>query len=220
MLALVAFFSAGTSPATFTPPPSAEASIQTVTLAGVSITVPRKWDVRPLPSASTATVGIQASKDLARVRAVDRRAPALEAWWVDATKIPLPSDYYYLAAEGPGVGQMESCTRDSRDVALDRRPRLDRRRESPGDYVATASGTCEIQGRVTRWASFVAAPGFGPVRQLGIPQSGLYFASVMLPEGPQAARRVERMLTRVTFGGTGVTEFLEAAHAQKSRSGR
>ena len=43
---------------------------------------------------------------------------------------------------------------------------------SPGDYMAKGEGTCNVRGQVTRWAYFVAAPGFGPVRQLGIAALG------------------------------------------------
>ena len=42
-----------------------------------------------------------------------------------------------------------------------------------------------------RWAYVVAAPGFGPVRQVGIPTSGLYVV-IAVVSGPNADRLLQR----------------------------
>ena len=57
--------------------------------------------------------------------------------------------------------------------------------------MAQGKGTCNIHGTPTRWAYFVAAPGFGPVRRMGIPASGLYVV-VAVPEFTKIAGRYGR----------------------------
>jgi hypothetical protein len=96
----------------------------------------------------------------------------LQAYWVNAASIRVPSDYYYLAARGTAL---------------------------------------EVGEVTSRWASFVPAPGYGPVREVGIPESGLYYAVVVMPDGPQASGCVRDVLMRVSFGGTTVSEFLRVA---------
>lgn len=198
--------------------PSAEARpVREVHAGRISALVPMQWDVRPMPSSLAAAQGIQASGDLQQWGSLEQRKIGLEAYWVDAAEVGLPSDYYYLAAEGPAMTRLPAgagCTREHFDVLSDHRPLFDRRRYSPGDYVATAGGSCLTPGGSSRWASFVAAPGYGPVRRIGIPESGLYFAVVMVPDGPRAGRRADRLLASVSFGGTEVTEFLYAARRQ------
>lgn len=198
--------------------PSAEARpVREVQAGRISALIPTNWDVRPMPSALDATEGIQASGDLQRWSSPRRREKGLEAYWVDAAKVGLPSDYYYLAAEGPAMTRLPAgggCRRDRFDVLSNHRPVFDRRRYSAGDYVATAGGTCFTRGGTSRWASFVAAPGYGPVRRIGIPESGLYFAFVMIPDGPHANQRADRLLSRVSFGGTAVRDFIDAARRQ------
>lgn len=167
-----------------------------------------------MPARSPASHGLQASGDLKDWGSLKQRRIGLEAYWADAARVGLPSDYYYLAAEGPLATRLprgRECERDRHEVLAARRPLLDRDRHSSGDYVATASGICRTRGRPTRWASFVAAPGFGPVRSLGIPESGLYFALVMVPDGPHAHLRADRLLSSVRFGDTAVQEFITVA---------
>ena len=58
------------------------------------------------------------------------------------------------------------CRALSEHVIVDHRPSFfTGEAGSAGDYVARGEGTCEVGGTLTRWAYFVAAPGFGPVRQ-------------------------------------------------------
>ena len=198
--------------------PSAEARpVREIYAGRISALVPTKWDFRPMPSTVPAAEGIQASGDLQKWSSLERREIGLEAYWVDAAAVGLPSDYYYLAAEGPAMTRVPlgaGCERDRFEVVTDRRPMFDRRRQSPGDYVATAGGTCFTGGGTARWVSFVAAPGYGPVGRIGIPGSGLYFAFVMIPDGPHANQRADRLLSSVSFGGTAVRDFIDAARRQ------
>lgn len=207
----VAGSAAGPSPSA---PPAQASPMRLVASGGVGALVPPTWEFRPIAS-SASRVGLQASRSLDDWIALERRS-GLEAYWVDATRVGVPSDYYYLAAEGPAMRRLPSgrvCRRESHRVLTNRRPLFDEPATSPGDYVATATGTCGVRRDVTRWASFVAAPGYGPVRRLGIPESGLYVATVVVPEGPRAPQRIDRLLSRVTFGGTRVADFLRTAGA-------
>jgi hypothetical protein len=143
----------------------------------------------------------------------------LEAYWVDATQVGVPSDYYYLAAREPALERFAGrpeCLTEHHRVLLDDRPRLGRGgRDSTGNFVAVQSGTCRGRNHTTtRWASFVAAPGFGPVRELGIPESGMYYAVVMVDGSQASVPDVEELLAEVSFGGTRVGEFVRAAGGQ------
>lgn len=195
-------------------PPAEASPVREVRSGRITATIPERWSFRPMPGRSPASHGLHASRDLGRWASLERRRIGLEAYWADAARVGLPSDYYYLAAGGPLATRLPrgpGCERERHEVLASRRPDLARGRHSPGDYVATASGTCRTRGRMTRWASFVAAPGFGPVRSLGIPESGLYFALVMIPDGPRAHLRAERLLSSVRFGETPVQEFISVA---------
>jgi hypothetical protein len=128
---------------------------------------------------------------------------------VDATEIHLPSDFYILAARGPAMESLphEGCRSDSQ-VFVDSE---NRSKGLPDGYLATASGTCATAMGGTRWAAFVAAPGYGPMREMGIPESGMYFAMASVPQGPGDERMLLRMLGGVSFGQTRVDDFVEAA---------
>ena len=47
------------------------------------------------------TVALMASPDLTRWRNLDGSVPGMEATWVNATRVRIPTDYYYLAAKWP-----------------------------------------------------------------------------------------------------------------------
>jgi hypothetical protein len=216
----------GTTPGPV-PAPAAQAGPLRQVFAGqVAALVPRDWDVRPLASHPPSREGLAASvKHAARMspavspEAMEwRRRPqpqlGLRAYWLNAASIQVPSDYYYLAARGTALERpfaLQACESHERQVLADHRPVFDRRRYSAGDFVAMAAGTCRVGEITTRWASFVAAPGWGPVRKVGIPESGLYYAVVVMPDGPQANERVRDVLLQVSFGGTTVSEFLQVA---------
>jgi hypothetical protein len=189
-------------------------ALRPVSAGRVQALVPNGWEVQLIGSSTAHRIGFKASTSLAEWRATKGRSQGLEAYWVDAADVGVPSDYYYLAARGPASRRLAAkgdCHSTGRRVLLDDRPRFDRRVDSPGNYVAMATGTCRSRENKTRWASFVAAPGFGPVRQLGIPESGLYYVLVVVDEGPRANDRIGRLLQSVSFGGTPVADFLRVA---------
>jgi hypothetical protein len=68
-----------------------------------------------------------------------------------------------------------------------------------------------VRGVSTRWAYFVAAPGFGPVHEVGIPASGLYVVVAVAPEGERAASLVDRLIRHTSFGGTSVGDLVQVA---------
>jgi hypothetical protein len=206
--------------------PAAQAGpLRQVAAGRVAALVPRDWDVRPLASHASRQ-GLAASIDESvhndpsaspEAAGWPRRPqpqPGLQAYWVNAASIHVPSDYYYLAARGTALERpfaLQACQSHERHILADHRPVFDRRLYSAGDFVAMAAGTCRVGEVTTRWASFVAAPGWGPVREVGIPESGLYYAVVVMPDGPQATERVRDVLMQVSFGGTTVSEFLRVA---------
>jgi hypothetical protein len=83
--------------------------------------------------------------------------------------------------------------------------------DSPGDFVARGRGTCTVGERSTRWAYFIAAPGFGPVRSVGIPTSGLYVVVAVMPASPRASFQLNRLVERTEFNGSSVSEMIAAA---------
>lgn len=135
--------------------------------------------------------------------------------WVDGTKVGVPSDYYYLAASEPALGFLRGSTRCSATrerVIADHLPAwASGDSDSPGDYVARGSGRCRVGGSAMRWAYFVAAPGYGPVRELGIPSSGMYLVVAVVPDGPRAPAMLNRLLLRTTFGDATVQDLIAAA---------
>lgn len=74
----------------------------------------------------------------------------------------------------------------------------------------SATGSCRTEGTPTRWAYVVAAPGFGPMRQMGIPTSGLYVVIAVVPER-RSGHLLKQILAAARFGDTSISEFLRAA---------
>jgi hypothetical protein len=181
--------------------------------------IPHQWAEVPIQSSASIREGLMASPDLERWDRLDGSVPGLEIAWVDAGRLGIPSDYYYLAANGPAIPRIASsptCTA-SQDVILDHRPEYGGLRDSPGDYVASGGGTCRLNGAVNRWASFVAAPGYGPLREMGIRSSGLYTAFAVLPDGPDADRKLHTLLLGAGFGSASVGELMAAAREAARR---
>jgi hypothetical protein len=145
---------------------------------------------------------------------MDGGVAGMSATWVDATRIGMPSDFYYLAATGPllsGLTDSERCRADVLRVFVDRRPDFSLAGPSHGDYVARGEGTCRVRGVRTQWAYFVAAPGYGPVHEVGIPASGLYVVVAVTPEGKRAPALLDRLIRHTSFGGSSVGDLVEAA---------
>jgi hypothetical protein len=179
----------------------------------VSAMVPKGWRAVPTPTVDGVRGGFFASpRPRAWVR-MDGTVPGMSATWVDATKVGVPSDYYYLAATGPLLERLTDgrCRAVRNEIFANHRPGFDGSRgPSPGDYVARAHGRCAGPASSTRWASFVAAPGYGPARRVGIPGSGLYVVVAVLPASTGTGLELDRLLRHTAFGGTTVPQLVGA----------
>ncbi len=194
--------------------PTAPTRLRLVAAAGVRTLLPPRWEFRPIPDTGVHRLGIQASGEALGMIPADLRHPGLEAYWVDATEVGVPTDYYELAARGPLLDLVDSvpgCRTDDQLEAVSPRHAPGPLDKWPGQYVTMMTGTCHTSTADTRWASFVAAPGFGPARKLGIPSSGLYVVRAAVPDGPDAERSLRTLMSGVSFGGTPVGDFLAAA---------
>ncbi len=203
---------AAPSPLTITESPS---PYREVTSGAVTAVLPDAWSPRPAGPVDDPRQGLVAGPRL-NVWTTDR--PPTEgyaAMWIDGTRVGVPSDYYYLAARGPAFDMVTPswrCSDVTNQVIVDHRPEFaSGAPASPGDYVARGEGTCKVGGQPTRWAYFVAAPGYGPVREVGIPSSGLYLVVAAMPDSPKAPHVLERILDRTRFGGATVADLAAAA---------
>ncbi len=180
--------------------------------------IPDPWEARLAGSGDGFEQGLIATP---AASAPHRRlAEGLAAVWIDGTKVGVPSDYYYLAASGAAVDRLthsDHCTPTQRDVLVDHRPAYAAgRADSPGDYVAVGQGICSPSDRPTRFAYFVAAPGYGPVHRVGIPSSGLYVVVAVVPDTPHAPRMLDKLLSSTRFGSTSVPELIRVARGVRS----
>src|SRR5439155_3163328 len=160
-----------------------------VTEGPVHAVVPHHWTEAPLSDGGSLRQGLVASPNLERWRNLDGSVPGIEAAWVDETRVGIPSDYFYLAAKWPVLPKLASshgCRRSFQQVIVDHRPVFNRLHERFGDFAARASGTCSDGRHVNRWAYFVAAPSYGPVRHVGLRNSGLYMVVAVIRDGPTA----------------------------------
>ncbi|HEX5951029.1 MAG TPA: hypothetical protein VFZ96_08500 [Actinomycetota bacterium] len=139
----------------------------------------------------------------------------MAALWVDGAKVGVPSDYYYLAATSHAldlITRSRDCRRGRETVIVDHQPSyVAGDADSPGDFIAKGQGTCEVERVPTRWAYFVAAPGYGPARQVGIPSSGLYVVVAVMPDGPKTPSILNKVLLRTEFAGATIDDFIAAA---------
>ena len=183
----------------------------------VRAVVPTTWEAKPLPPTRVAQQGFVASPRLDRFRGGDHPVQGVEAFWVDLGKVRIPSDYYYLAARNQSLAALsdaKSCQLARRNVFADNPPDFTGKRFSRSDYVASATGTCSVRGwrEPLRWAYVVAAPGYGPVRRVGIPSSGLY-VFIAVVSGPNADVLLKRMVESARFGRTPISQIVRAAGA-------
>lgn len=183
-----------------------------VTAGAVRALVPDGWRATP---ANGARAGFVASPRPDAWRHMDGSIAGMAATWVDTSEVGVPSDYYYLAATGPLLSRLtrsDACRADSQQIFLDNAPSFDAGApDSAGDYMARGEGSCHVGGRPTRWAYFVAAPGFGPVRTVGIPQSGLYVVVAVIRDTRRAPALLDRLIDHTSFGGAKVSDFVTAA---------
>lgn len=184
-----------------------------VTAGGVHALILDRWQPRLVGPAGGIERGLIASPLDARPGG--SLAEGMAAVWIDGTRVGVPSDYYYLAATGTAVDRLthsRHCSPTLHKVFVDHRPSYARgRTNSPGDYVALGQGVCSTLPRPTRFAYFVAAPGYGPVRRLGIPSSGLYVVVAVVADTPRAPAMLNKLLFATRFGGASVSDLIRAA---------
>jgi hypothetical protein len=174
---------------------------------------PQQWEVRPIDSTTLPQEGFVASPRLDRFERAAGVVQGMEAFWIDVGAMRIPSTYYYLAARNEALSMLtggKQCQLARRQVLLDRPPDLTGAQFSPGDYVAKSTGTCTLHGQPARWAYIVAAPGFGPVREVGLPTSGLYVVLAVV-SGPNAGRLLREMIQGAWFGGTPISQIVKVA---------
>lgn len=180
----------------------------------VSALIPDRWRPQLAAAPNEPQRGIFAGPRPGAWQAARPPVEGLVATWVDGTKVGVPSDYYYLAASRTALELFtgsERCTDVSHHVIVDHLPAFaNGAPSSPGDFVARGNGTCLIRHRQTHWAWFVAAPGYGPLREVGIPSSGLYVVVAVMPESRRAPVVLARLLERAEFNGASVDEIIDA----------
>jgi hypothetical protein len=188
-----------------------------VSIGPVQAMVPHGWRTLPATSTDEMRGGFVSSPQPQAWSRMDGSTAGMAATWIDATAVGVPSDFYYLAATGPLLSRLLhsiSCRASSRQVFINHRPQFEAgTADAAGDFMATGNGTCHLHGRLTEWAYFIAAPGFGPIRKIGIPSSGLYVVVAVMPESRQATRSLHRLLAHTRFGGAGIADFVKAAKA-------
>jgi hypothetical protein len=185
-----------------------------VTAGLVRGAVPDDWEASLVDPASGIRGGFVASPRTGRWSDIDGSAVGMSAMWVDATRVGVPSDFYYLAANGPLLSRLttsSNCREQSHRVYLDRRPTFDFDRLSPGHFMAQGAGLCRRGARATRYAYFVAAPGFGPVHRVGIPSSGLYVVVAVVPAERGARNLLRELMGRTRFGDDAIRDFVAVA---------
>jgi hypothetical protein len=194
--------------------PSGSPFIQ-VTAGPVHAWVPDGWQTVAAHSVDDLRGGFFASPQPRSWDHMDGTTSGMAATWIDATRVGVPSDFYYLAANGPLMSQLNhsaDCRADRHRVFLDNRPNLALGpSNSAGDYMASGEGTCHVKNHNTRWAYFIAAPGFGPVRHIGIPSSGLYVVVAVVRDATGAAATLRRLIAHTSFAGSTVPDFLALA---------
>jgi hypothetical protein len=186
-----------------------------VTAGPVSAMIPDGWHPVPAGAAGDPQSGFVAAPRPRGWNAASTEGMA--ALWVDSTRVGVPSDYYYLAATGPAldvITRSPECSATRQTIIADHLPAFaEGDPGSPGDFIARGQGTCTVDRRQTRWAYFVAAPGYGPVRQVGIPSSGLYLVVAALEDSRRAPGLLGRLLRSTEFAGASVTDIIAAARA-------
>jgi hypothetical protein len=185
-----------------------------VTAGQVRGAVPDDWHAALVDPAFGIRGGFVASPRRGGWPDIDGTVVGMSAMWVDATRVGVPSDFYYLAANGPLLSRLTTsanCREQSHRVYLDRRPTFDLDRHSPGHFMAEGAGVCRRGARATRYAYFVAAPGFGPVHEMGIPSSGLYVVVAVVPAERGARNLLQQLIGRTRFGEDGIRDFVAVA---------
>jgi len=188
-----------------------------VQVGDVRAAFPRSWQARMLSPDVFPQHGFVASPRLDDWERGALGVPGMEAFWVDVDRLGISSEYYYLAARNASFGQLPAsgpCGTPRATIIANHPPDFSGATFSRSDYVASARGTCVTEdGTPMRWAYVVAAPGYGPVRQIGIPSSGLYVVMAEV-SGPNAEVLLKEMFQRASFGDTTLNQLVQAAGGQ------
>lgn len=183
-----------------------------VTAGDVHALIPDGWEARLAGTHGGFERGFIASPP-AEPRG--RVGAGMAAVWIDGTRIGVPSDYYYLAAKHAAIDRLThatGCTTPAPRILANHRPSFaNGGPNSPGDYVAYGQGVCSRAEQATRFAYFVAAPGYGPLHRVGIPASSLYMVVAMLPDTPEAPGMLRRLLAGTEFGTASVGDLIRLA---------
>lgn len=185
-----------------------------VTAGSVSGLVPNDWSAVAVGPAGYHE-GFVASPHPLGAPVAQTISQGISATWVDATRIGVSSDLYYLAATGPLLSRLQDapgCRASSQRVFADHVPTfLDGDHSSVGDFVAEGQGVCRADGHTaTRWSYFIAAPGFGPAGKVGIAGSGLYVVVAATRDSPRARSLLHGLLSHVRFGAADIGDFERA----------
>jgi hypothetical protein len=195
------------------PAPESPAPLALVQAGAVAGVVPDTWEARLLPATRFPQRGFMASPSLVDWERGVRHVAGVEMFWIDVAEVEIPSDYYYLVARGPAMDALSSdqaCRPSSEEVFVDHPPDFSGEAFSPGDYVFSASGTCMANGTRARWKYVVAAPGFGPVRQVGIPNSGLYVVLAVV-SGSRSRLLLDEIIGGARFGNASIEQIVASA---------
>lgn len=182
---------------------------QRVAAGAVRTIVPDGWTASVAGDPDDPRVGVLATPERDRLE-------GLAALWIDAARVGVASDFYYVAATRTVTSLLPAaatCTVGRERVHVDHAPVALIGRDSPGDFIADARGRCTDDDVVLRWRSYVVAPGFGAARGVGIPNSGLYVVVAVLRDQPRVEAMLRRILSATAFGGATMPDFLAAAAA-------
>ena len=183
-----------------------------VTAGSVHAIVPRAWAAQEMPDARYPQHGVIASPHIPDLEQRPGPVNGLEAFWIDEADVGIPSDYYYLVARGPVLATLgtKGCHPHRQRIFVDHPPDLTGERFSPSDFVASGTGVCRTDGGPVRWAYVVAAPGFGSLRSVGIPTSGLYVV-IAAVSGARSEALLDEMINGAHFGNASIPQIERAA---------
>lgn len=194
-------------------PPSPSPLSVEVRSGAVQGLIPGDWTAEPLPEARYPEQGFVASPQLEDWEGGAGLVRGMEAFWVDVSSLHVASDLFYVVARGPAMSSIVSnkaCHSTGQEVLANHPPELTGWGFSPGDYVVSARGTCRTDGTPTKWAFIVAAPGFGPEREVGLPTSGLYVVLAVV-SGKRAGALLQEMIDGARFANVSISQIVAAA---------
>lgn len=223
MLLAAALTACSTTPTTphraahlsLTPVPSraSPSPLVQVQVGHVQAVVPKSWQAQMLKGNGVPQEGFVASPKPRQWLRGDSATEGMEMFWLDVDSVGIPSDYYYFAARDAALAGFGQKACPSAPIVVVNHPPNVTGSLSPGDYVARGHGGCQKDGVPLRWGYFVAAPGYGPARAVGIPTSGLYVVMARV-SGPRAGLLLKEMLASASFGDSTITQIAAASHQQ------